>query len=633
MTEQGNVPVPTVSGPEPAIPSHDAQSGAAPAFPAGYASGAPDRTGSSASPVSAELSDALLTLHQAVQSVHLPRNAIDVARVREEREHALRLLETYALPRLDDREAPLVVVISGPTGAGKSTLTNSLIGDQVSLSGVMRPTTREPVLAYNPMDTAGLRRLGLLPAEHVPDDRSGQNRGGPADPGPTTGSAYHRLRPRAVPSEDVVPGLALIDSPDIDSRLDSNRETAHRLLDAADLLVFVTTGTDYADAMSWTVLAEAAARKISIAVVVNRLTDREATTVRGHFATLLRDAGLGHAYVFVVPEARLVDERLPVRLVSTIQRWLNAQARRSQTPHVRRTMDGTIDQVVATVRRLADGVDEQSVTARRIAVDVEGVFSVAREAVRVRTGNGSQVTATLAAACDAVYAPAAPAAPQPRGMFRRKQRPVAEAAPVDPDQRVVEEITASLVGLLREQVGQAVVRAGQRRGHPVEPDATGAHLPPDFGRRSHQAVAAWLHRLNRRTAGEMVEDAIRSPEPDSPTSAGPVDPVTVALAASTLLARPGLNTGEAVDVQLNERVRRFVARRLTEHDLTAEADDLSRDAWLDLVLALTQVVQAEEIRQIEALEGVAIPADTAGLIRQAAEQVALHHNRQVVANA
>ena len=104
-----------------------------------------------------------------------------------------------------------------------------------------------------------------------------------------------------MPNRDVVPGLVVVDSPDLDSRLDSNREIAGRLLTVADLWMFVTTGTDYADAMSWTLLTEAAQRGISVAVVLNRLRERESTTVRNHFAVLLRDAGLAHAYIFSLP--------------------------------------------------------------------------------------------------------------------------------------------------------------------------------------------------------------------------------------------------------------------------------------------------------------------------------------------
>src|SRR5690606_30515843 len=59
-------------------------------------------------------------------------------------------IDDYVAPRLEALDAPLLVVIGGSTGAGKSTLANSLVGEPVSPSGVLRPTTRTPVLLHHP---------------------------------------------------------------------------------------------------------------------------------------------------------------------------------------------------------------------------------------------------------------------------------------------------------------------------------------------------------------------------------------------------------------------------------------------------------------------------------------------------
>src|SRR5687767_11471690 len=61
-------------------------------------------------------------------------------------------IDDYLLPRLRQLDAPLLMVVGGSTGAGKSTLVNSLLGAEVSRAGVLRPTTRAPVLALNPAD-------------------------------------------------------------------------------------------------------------------------------------------------------------------------------------------------------------------------------------------------------------------------------------------------------------------------------------------------------------------------------------------------------------------------------------------------------------------------------------------------
>jgi energy-coupling factor transporter ATP-binding protein EcfA2 len=59
-------------------------------------------------------------------------------------------LDDYLLPRVRDLEAPLVCVLLGSTGAGKSSLLNGLAGAPVSPSGVVRPTTMRPVVLLAP---------------------------------------------------------------------------------------------------------------------------------------------------------------------------------------------------------------------------------------------------------------------------------------------------------------------------------------------------------------------------------------------------------------------------------------------------------------------------------------------------
>src|SRR4051794_34357331 len=101
-----------------------------------------------------ELADALLTLRTRIGDVRLPLETASAETGRADRARVLDQLDDYLLPRLRDPGAPVLVVVGGSTGAGKSTIVNSLVGAEVSLPGVLRPTTRWPVLVHHPLDAA-----------------------------------------------------------------------------------------------------------------------------------------------------------------------------------------------------------------------------------------------------------------------------------------------------------------------------------------------------------------------------------------------------------------------------------------------------------------------------------------------
>jgi len=71
-----------------------------------------------------------------------PTNPAAGERARQLRDH----LEGFVRPRAADLDAPLLVLLLGPTGAGKSSLLNTIAGAEVSRAGVLRPTTREAIL-------------------------------------------------------------------------------------------------------------------------------------------------------------------------------------------------------------------------------------------------------------------------------------------------------------------------------------------------------------------------------------------------------------------------------------------------------------------------------------------------------
>ena len=209
-----------------------------------------------------------------------------------------RQLDDYILPRSASVDNPLTIVVGGSTGAGKSTLVNTLLGEPLTQSGAIRPTTRHPVLLHRAEDEAALSPERFLPT--LPRTRtSGMNAGSQALPGldPKIARALIPITTSALPQ-----GIALIDAPDIDSISEENRTLAKELLSAADLWLFVTTANRYADAVPWELLHEAAARSIAIAVVLNRVPEGDEESIENDLRRMLDEAGIHAVLIHTVTE-------------------------------------------------------------------------------------------------------------------------------------------------------------------------------------------------------------------------------------------------------------------------------------------------------------------------------------------
>ncbi|GAA4119501.1 dynamin family protein [Nocardioides fonticola] len=315
--------------------------------------------GGSSSAQDAQMLTALVRLRGALQAADLPFDVEGVEDLRASRRQMIDQLEDYVIPRVMTIEAPLVAVVGGSTGAGKSTLVNSLVGERVTTPGVLRPTTRSAVLVHHPDDAHWFGQDRLLPdlrrVEEATDDPTAL---------------------QLVASERMPQGLALVDAPDVDSVEQRNRELAAQLLAAADLWLFVTSAARYADQVPWQHLRGAADRATAVAVILDRTPAEAVETVSTHLARMLASRGLKDSPIFVVHEGPIDDDGLlPPGHVADVRGWIDSLAADSggRAVVVKQTLDGAIRSMTHHTYPLVEALGaQQRVAAGLREAVVEG---------------------------------------------------------------------------------------------------------------------------------------------------------------------------------------------------------------------------------------------------------------------
>lgn len=290
-------------------------------------------SGARPSEPSAPLLHLLHAIHRDVSATEFPFEIDGAAGLRELRSRVTTQVQSHLLPRLADDATPAVVVLGGSTGVGKSTLLNSLVGREVSAAGVLRPTTRRAVIAHHPS-------VHQVPLRDLAD---------------------------SVAAPAIPPGLVVLDAPDMDSLEVSNREMADKLLEAADLWLFVTSAARYGDRIPWANLERARERGLQVGVVLNRVPAAARATVRKDLLAMLDRIGLGFAPMFLIPDLSPHGGPLPAPLVKELRQWLDAASGRHQSRAIiKRTTAGAWAALGDALEELASGVDAQAATVRRL---------------------------------------------------------------------------------------------------------------------------------------------------------------------------------------------------------------------------------------------------------------------------
>jgi hypothetical protein len=550
------------------------------------------------------LLSALTALRTTVQDARLPLDLPGAAQHRRTARRLVEHLDDYLLPRVRQMGAPLLAVVGGSTGAGKSTLVNSLVGGEVTASGVLRPTTRSPVLVHHPDDTAWFATDRILPTLPRVTGREAQGRA-----------------LRLVAHVDVPRGLAILDAPDIDSVVEENRELGEELLGAADLWVFVTTAARYADAVPWDLLAAAARRRAVVTVVLNRVDPPARTAVAADLGRMLTENGLPEARLVAVEEATLVDGRLPRAAVAELDAWLRAvvgdSTAREQVVH--RTVAGAVEDLLASVPALASAVDEHVAHAGSLRSLLQDAYDDARARVEAATSDGTMLRGEVLARWQEFVGTGEIFRAIEARVSNVRDRVTAFVRGRPAPEPVAEAISSGLVDL----VVDAADRAAERTAAAWRADPAGTRL----------VEGLWLTRASSDLRGRVAEqvrewqrgvlDLVSSEGADKRSTARVLSFGVNALGATLMVvifaSTGGLTTAE-VGVAGGTAV---LAQRLLEAVFGDEAvRRLTRTAHADLVARFDRLLDDEARRFATVVDALDLAPAAGERLRAAAHQAA-----------
>ena len=556
----------------------------------------------------AEMLSALVALREALAGVGLPLDVPDVEEQRTARREMVDQLENYVLPRLVQIEAPLLTVVGGSTGAGKSTLVNSLVGRRVSEPGVLRPTTRSPVLVHNPADVEWFDAQRVLPG-------LGRTERATGDPGAL----------QLVADPQVPEGLAILDAPDIDSVEASNRTLATELLAAADLWLFVTSAARYADQVPWGFLKAAADRSTAVAIVLDRPPPEAVEEVSGHLARMLTERGLRDSPLFTVAESAVTEDGLLApEQVAAIRTWLDALAADAgaRAAVVKQTLDGAVRSLARRTHEVADAAAQQVDTARRLRGDVERAYDEAVDEVDAASADGTLLRGEVLARWQEFVGTGDLLRTLETKVGWVRDRLVGWMSGRPPSaERVTVAVESGLETLILEHAENAAERA-ERSWRSV---SAGQHLLEDSGRdlgrasrdfraRAERAVRDWQHGVL-----EMVRTEGADKRSTARFLAFGVNGLSVALMVVVFASTAAIPTGAEVGVGAGGAL---LGQKLLEAVFGDQAvRRLSALARADLRTRVTELMDAERDRFLSVLDTAAVDPADVDRLRVAARRV------------
>ncbi|WP_402464568.1 GTPase [Isoptericola aurantiacus] len=277
-----------------------------------------------------------------------------------------------------------VAALAGATGSGKSSVLNAVAGAELAEPGVQRPTTAHALAAVWGEGADELLDWLDVPRRHEVEPTAGTE---------SEGSSRGLLR-RSRPPAGIATGLVLLDLPDHDSVVVEHRVRAERLVERADLLVWVVDPQKYADAALHERYLRPLAGRADVVVValnqVDRLDADEAEAVLADLRRLVVDDGLAGARVLAV-SARTGQgmDRLQGLLAEAARRREAATARLvADTRAVARDVVAACGQAPAVrgADRAHGGLVDALEDAAGVTTVVDAVRSGAKRDARLATG-------------------------------------------------------------------------------------------------------------------------------------------------------------------------------------------------------------------------------------------------------
>ncbi|CAN5298091.1 dynamin family protein [soil metagenome] len=561
-----------------------------------------------------ETLDALGVLRSRVADVRLALDLPSAVQARVDRAQLLDQIDDYLLPRLRSDAAPLLVVVGGSTGAGKSTLVNSLLGAQVSPAGVLRPTTRWPVLVHHPLDERWFstdRILPGLPRLTGGDVAAAVDR----EPGARAGL-------RLVAADALPLGLALLDAPDIDSVVEENRALATQLLGAADLWLFVTTAARYADAVPWELLEAAERRRVHLALVLDRVDAGAVTPVATHLRQMLDAHGLHDATILLVPESVPVEGLLPERSVGAVADWLTALGGDpvARATVIAGTRDGVTRDVLVRAGAVADAADDQRHADARLRAAVTSAYADAAEQVLRATSDGTLLRGEVLARWQDVVGTGEFLRAVEQKVSRARDRLVAAVR----GRRAPEPALANAIGNGLEAVVLDAAEEAAERAHAVwrnDPSSAGLLRGLDLSRSSSELrgqVAEQIRAWQSDVLALVEEEGAGKRSMARAVSYG-VNGIGAALMVAVFASTSGL-TGAEVGIAGGTAL---LAQRLLEAVFGDEAvRQLTRRAHERLAERVRAVLAGQSARYTAQLDALGTAEASGDAVRAAVRDVA-----------